>query len=136
MLLHRKIPGPVACLVIAGLLGAIGVWMWQARRSGQSQRTFRVVQSFAMSLGSHSGLHGRIPGPSLQDAVNELLREERFAGTRVAWRWVVRGTDAWGRPFIYEWHPGGGRAIIRSAGPNGTDEGGAGDDIQAVISIE
>ncbi len=136
MLLHRKIPLPVVFLVIAGLLGAVGLWVWLNYDDSRDVTTYRALRSFKITLNNYGSLYGRIAGPDLRDAVNALLKDKVFAQWQDSWRLVVRGTDGWGRPFIYKWQPDGKRAVIRSVGPNGIDEGGGGDDIQVVVSVE
>lgn len=68
---------------------------------------------------------GKLP-ESLQQAVDD-------AGKR--WKTMIASslTDAWGRPIVYtvaETESGGQKAVVTSVGPNGSDDGGMGDDVR------
>ena len=69
------------------------------------------------SLDEWATQHGRVPND--QEALSVLELRESPA------------RDGWGHPLIYRAIPGhGGRKFqLRSAGPNGQDDGGAGDDL-------
>jgi hypothetical protein len=97
----------------------------------------RELNHFAMSLEHLARERGRIPGPSLGEAVREL--KERLNGDynsdMIPWDRLERGVDGRGRPLILEWVVPEQFLKIRSAGYNGRDDHGARDDLPVVVDI-
>jgi hypothetical protein len=130
---------PAYVIGVAGVLlcAAACAWYWmpviRARQQHRAERTERALNWIDGELYYHGLSHGSLPGPTYQDAVRAL----RAAGTDFddSDRQLRKnGQDAWGRDLIYEWRSPN-EVRVRSAGPNGIDEFGKGDDIQRITRI-
>ena len=102
------------------------------------ETTQRQLFGFKGMVSIWSGVHGKLPGPRLEDAVKavDIFRRERGEeGLDQLCPWIVRNRDAWGHPFVYELKDGGRKMIMRSLGSNGVDDNGTKDDIQVELSL-
>jgi len=83
----------------------------------RKMQTIAKLELVGQSLDEWAARQGRVPGNGEALGVLEL-RESPVL-------------DGWGHPLIYKAVPGhGGRKFqLRSAGPNGRDDGGKGDDL-------
>lgn len=82
----------------------------------------------------------RMPGPTLKDALVEMREYSvKNDGDVVVKRideladYVRAGRDLWGQPLIYTLDEAAPTVSIRSVGPNGVDEAGAGDDLTVIV---
>jgi hypothetical protein len=117
------------------LVGAIRHFLEERRRHAFAIHT----QMTQLALGDLQGYltwylvhHGRLPGPTLRDAIDAIHQDGWKSHESIDGPFIVRGVDGWGRPFVYEMHDPQ-HAMIRSVGPNGVDENGEGDDIQREV---
>ena len=104
--------------------------------SSRWDETNRQLITFAGQLLGWVGLHEKIPGPDLSDAVRAMQQYD-FIAEKLSrsCTLVLEGRDAWGRPLIYEIRSDGRSVVIRSTGANGKDDGGLDDDLQQEVSI-
>lgn len=105
---------------------------------GRRVATHRTLTRFASWLERTSILDGRVKPRDWASAVRLMSQdiEDPSASSGLAHvPMLASGRDAWDRPFIYDWREGGRYVEVRSAGPNGRDERGDGDDIRVVIDL-
>jgi hypothetical protein len=86
---------------------------------------------------SYGQMYGRMPGPSLNEAVGKLkeFAKNENAGDSIDWSTFIKNQDAWGHPYIYQWRNDGKAIQLRSMGSNGQDDLGQGDDLVANIKL-
>jgi hypothetical protein len=110
---------------------------YRGRLQEKKETTWHILSNLRMSLVFYEQHYGRLPGPTLSDAISRLEKE----GHRVGFDYyeeirtckkLKRGCDAWNRPLVYELRDPT-HSILRSVGANGVDEKGAGDDIQIEV---
>lgn len=119
----------IVFLLVAGTCGAL--LLRKIDEVQRQDRTLSQLTRFAICLEAWTLAHGTSPGPTLTDAIRaipESPEDTRYLGSIVPM--VFSGTDAWGRPFVYEVDAEKHYICIRSLGPNGKDDHGADDDIQ------
>jgi hypothetical protein len=88
-------------------------------------RTTKALRSVKTALAVYKSQAGRFPA-----ALDELLRgTDAFPDGFLPDKRVP--VDAWNRPFAYEPAADGSSYALRSTGPDGIDQRGAGDDIKA-----
>lgn len=103
----------VACLIYALMAPPLDSNLEQHRK----MQTSANLELVGRSLDEWTARHGRVPDD--REALGVLELRESPA------------KDGWGHPLIYKAIPGHGnrKFQLRSAGPNGQDDGGEGDDI-------
>ena len=111
-------------------------WVRSDIQSGRWDATYRQLSAFHNSLWAYAAVHGHLPGPTLREAVAQCMEEEATSdGFAAVCGMLIADRDAWGRPFVYELHTDGAAVAVRSLGPNGKDDLGAGDDLQVVLKL-
>ena len=97
----------------------------------------------AAMLGGSAIDHGRFPGPTLADALRQVRDDdhgaviEHLVQTRSSdWPLFQAGEDYFGHALVYEYLQDGTRVRLRSCGPNGLDDKGAGDDDEVELWID
>ena len=123
--------------VLAALLMASAWMIWRLaldREESRRRATVRNISSLASLLFTYAVVHeGLVPGPSIEEAIKAIL-DDPYLADNVDWDdQFAAGRDAWGRKLVYEWNREDRRASIRSVGPNGVDERGAGDDFETNV---
>jgi hypothetical protein len=117
-----------ACLFVATLCFVGPSFIWPLDSGAQSTRYKLDLGSQRIAVWSRS--HGRLPTDA--EGVGTVLTEGGVPKMGFS-----IGIDAWGHPVLYHLKSDGLRhcASVYSAGPNGRDEGGAGDDIVGSMAI-
>jgi len=126
VLLVLAILGVIAALVVPNLLGQ------QERANIQSTRS--AIKTFQTTIESYALAHNGRPPQGSQAEANEALMNPQSIDGRAEEPYADQTfKDAWGEPLFYSF-PGQHQTIktkpdIWSAGPNGQNEDGGGDDI-------
>lgn len=125
---------------------ALGLMGGCSRQSSSSQpppspvwRTRNELHHFAQWCTWFTAVRKSIPGRSVDECLRTLQADPDFAGrVRYFSPSVCRNRDFWGRSFRskFEERAGVPTLTVYSVGPNGRDEGGAGDDIARAIVFE
>jgi hypothetical protein len=104
------------------------------RRALRQQTTTDALVHLQGYLTEYLTTHGSLPGPAFRDAMDSLEKEGVRYYQSFGVKYVEPGVDGWGRPIIYELRDRT-HAVLRSAGENGIDENGCGDDIERIVPI-
>ena len=126
-------------IVIIGMW--LTFWLWSGIRTRNIRDTERALIGFYDNLGTAVIESRVLPGNSLNDALNIILKARQVSpdlynlpSDRIL-KYLQDNQDPWGNKFIYERKDDGYRIIVRSLGPNSRDEQGKGDDIQIIKNL-
>ena len=132
VLLVLAILGVIAALVVPNLLGQ------QERANVKSTQS--AIKTFQTTVESYALAHNGRPPQGSQDEANQALMNPQSADGRTEEPYTDQTfKDAWGEPLFYQF-PGSHQTIktkpdIWSAGPNGVNEDGGGDDINNWVNV-
>ena len=132
----------VVIAIIGILMGLITAGAQAARRRGALTKAKAAIASLETAIAMYAGDLGEYPSSGNANLVNALQEDPGdadWAGPYLEFKQdELKGGDVldpWGRPYIYVSANGGSPTHrpqsydLFSYGPNGEDDGGAGDDI-------
>lgn len=126
----------IAAMVVPNLVGAQGGAMIKT-----TQITIKDVESTTKRYAADHDASFYVG--SGQDAWQEFITPQEYRGRQIAPYYEEAPVDAWGNLLQYEWDgtghsksPNALKPAIWSWGPNKTDDGGSGDDINNWTSAQ
>lgn len=124
---------PVVIGVLFVCVGVVVLVTLFPSADGRFQETQRQINYFMADLQKWMLVHQQMPDPILDRTLRRLQEDKQLAGALSPDRYplVLEKRDAWAQALIYEVSSGQQRAVLRSVGPDGKDDEGGGDDIQA-----
>jgi hypothetical protein len=122
----------IALTALCLLLGFLTEYL----RWSRERNTRRTLNRLATDIEMHALANGEMPKPETRLIVRDLNSNgshlpDWFLQRRATYPGIEQGIDSWGRQLIVE--SLNGTIVLRSAGPNGLDDKGKGDDIQRFI---
>jgi general secretion pathway protein G len=125
-------------LIVLGIILAIAAMVIPNLIGGQEEANIKTtkinVSGLESTLKQYAALHQAQYPQGGQEVIQMLMMGETTAEGRVRQPFLeAQPLDAWGNVLFYEWPntkvPNAYKPAIWSAGPNGQNEDGAGDDI-------
>lgn len=129
----------VIALALSGIISAVYASMPSLRHSKEESIVIEFT-SFRTFVASHIYESDRAVPPTLHDAMEQWRKlygtesEDSLTDNPDHCPLLSRGLDPWGTRFLYVVAPKCGLIMLRSHGPDQTDNGGNGDDVQVLIA--